>query len=212
MTGHPSEDRELQAQIEDATATVFSTEDIEGRIAQSLLIQGEFYENIDAADLEIILRNIVYVMFSRQTVAGRDIDILHNVPIMHVEISEEQAHVDFIVHIHKPIIVFIEFEYTLINHPDEDEKRLCLKEGSLRIKEKTRRFDVKAKAGLTAMNVPKIARQEMSDMTEVICRTLPAQLKQKGVTGELSKIRLSLNDHTLCVYLMGEFEPLAETA
>jgi hypothetical protein len=212
MTGHPSEDRELRTQIEEATTTVFSTEGIEARIAQALLSQGEFYENIDAADLEIILRNIVYVMFSRQTVAGRDIDILHNVPIMRVEINEEQAHVEFIVHIHKPIIVFIEFEYTLINHPDENEKRLCLKEGSLRIKEKTRRFDVKAKASLTAMNVPKIARQEMSDMTEVIRRTLPAQLQRKGVTGELKKIRLSLNEHTLCVYLMGEFEPLVETA
>jgi hypothetical protein len=212
MTVHPSEDRELQAQIESTVTSVYSTAGIEERIAQALLAKGEFYENIEATDLEIILRNIVYVMFSRQTMAGRDIDILHNVPIMHVEISEEQAHVDFVVHIHKPIIVFIEFEYTLVNHPDDEEKRLCLKEGSLRIKEKTRRFDVKAKAGMTAMNVPKIARQEMSDLTEVIRRTLPAQLKRKGVTGELKNIKLSLNDRTLCVYLMGEFERLAETA
>ena len=212
MTVHPSEDRELQAQIEDTTASVYSTEDIEERIAQALLTQGEFYENIAAGDLEVILRNIVYVMFSRQKVAGREIDILHNVPIMHVEIVNEEAHVDFIVHIHKPVIVFIEFEYTLINHPDEDVKRLCLKEKSLRIKEKTRRFDVKAKAGLTAMNIPKIARQEMSDMTEVIRRTLPAQLKHNGVTGELDNIRLSLNEHSLCIFLQGEFELLAETA
>ena len=212
MTVHPSEDRELQAQIEDTTATVYSTEDIEGRIAQAMLAKGEFYENIEASDLEVILRNIVYVMFARQTVAGRDIDILHNVPILNVEIIDEEAHVDFIVHIHKPIIVFIEFEYTLINHPDDEEKRLCLKEKSLRIKEKTRRFDVKAKAGLTAMNVPKIARQEMSDMTEVIRRTLPAQLKHNGVTGELDNIRLSLNEQTLCIFLQGEFERLAETA
>ena len=212
MTAYSTEDHELQVQIESTTATVYPTDDIEERIAKALLARGEFYENIDAADLEVILRNIVYVMFSRQTVAGRDIDILHNVPIMHVEISEEQAHVEFIVHIHKPIIVFIEFEYTLVNHPDEDEKRLCLEEGSLRVKEKTRRFDVKAKAGLTAMNIPKIARQEMSDMTEVIRRTLPAQLKHNGVTGELDNIRLSLNERSLCIFLQGEFELLAETA
>ena len=211
MTVHPSEDRELQAQIESTVTSVYSTTGIEERIAQALLAKGEFYENIDATDLEIILRNIVYVMFSRQTVAGRDIDILHNVPILHVEIDDEQAHVDFVVHIHKPIIVFIEFNYTLINHPDEDDKRLCLKEGSLRIKEKTRRFDVKAKAAMTAMSVPKIARQEMSDLTEVICRTLPDQLKHKGVTGELDNIKLSLNEHTLCVYLTGDFKPLPET-
>ncbi len=212
MTAHSTENRELQVQIESTVADVYPTDDIEERIAKALLARGEFYENIDAADLEIILRNIVYVMFSRQKVAGRDIDILHNVPIMHVEIREEQAHVEFIVHIHKPIIVFIEFEYTLVNHPDQDEKRLCLKEGSLKIKEKTRRFDVKAKAGLTAMNIPKIARQEMSDMSEVICRTLPGQLKHKGVTGVLDKVRLSLNEQTLCVYLLGEFEPLVETS
>jgi len=210
MTVHPSEDRELQTQIESAAAAAYSTDDIEGRIARALLAHGEFYENIDAADLEIILRNIVYVMFSRQTVAGREIDILHNVPIMNVEINEEQAHVEFVVHIHKPVIVFIEFKYTLINHPDDEEKRLCLKEKSLRIKERTRRFDVKAKAGMTAMNVPKTARQQMSDLTEVIRKTLPTQLKRRGVAGILNTIKLSLNDETLCVYMRGDFNPLQE--
>lgn len=211
MTVHPTEDRELQAQIESTVTTVYSTAGIEERIAQALLATGEFYENIEPADLEVILRNIVYVVFSRQKLAGRDIDILHNVPIMNVAIDDGQAHIDFVVHIHKPIVVFIEFNYSLINHHDEGEKRLCLKEGSLRIKEKTRRFDVKAKAAMTAMNVPKIARQEMSDLTEVICRTLPDQLQKKGVTGELQEIKLLLNEHTLCVYLTGDFKPLAET-
>ncbi len=210
MADHFSAERELQAQIKNTVKSVYSTSDIEGRIAQALLETGEFYENIDAADLEIIMRNIVYFMFARQSVAGRDIDILHNVPIMKIEIDGEHAHVEFVVHIHKPIVVFIEFKYTLVNHPDDKEKRLCLKEDSLKITEKTRRFDVKAKAALTAMNVPKIARQEMTDLTEVICRTLPGQLKKKGVTGKLENIRLSLNDHTLCVYLMGDFEPLAD--
>jgi hypothetical protein len=208
MTVQQSENRELQAQIESTTAAVYSTDDIEERIAQSLLRKGEFYENINASDLEVILRNIVYVVFARQTVAGREIDILHNVPIMLVKIEDEEAFVEFVVHIHKPIVVFIEFDYILTNHPDENEKSLCLEEDSLRIKEKTRRFDVKAKAALTAMNVPKIARTEMSDLTEVIRRTLPAQLQKKGVTGQLDQIRLSLNEQTLCVYLKGEFEPL----
>lgn len=212
MTTHLSEDRELQAQIEEAAARVYSTEDIEERIARALVTRGEFYEDISSADLEVILRNIVYVMFARQKVAGREIGILHNVPIMQVEINNEEAHVEFVVHIHKPIIVFIEFKYTLVNHEDEDNKCLCLKEDSLRVKEKTRRFDVKAKAALTAMNVPKIARQEMSDLTNVICRTLPDQLRHKGVTGQLETIKLSLNDHSLCVCLTGDFGPLPETA
>ncbi|UCC51102.1 MAG: hypothetical protein JSV68_18625 [Anaerolineaceae bacterium] len=212
MTTHLSEDRELQAQIEEAAARVYSTEDIEERIARALVTRGEFYEDISSADLEVILRNIVYVMFARQKVAGREIGILHNVPIMQVEINNQEALVEFVVHIHKPIIVFIEFKYTLVNHEDEDNKCLCLKEDSLRVKEKTRRFDVKAKAALTAMNVPKIARQEMSDLTNVICRTLPDQLRHKGVTGQLEKIKLSLNDHSLCVCLTGDFGPLPETA
>jgi hypothetical protein len=205
MTVQQSENRQLQAQIESTTAAVYSTDDIEVRIARALLKNGEFHENIEASDLEVILRNIVYVMFAQQTVAGREIDMLHNVPIMHVHIEDEEAHVEFVVHIHKPIIVFIEFYYTLVNHPDNDEKRLCLDEESLRIKEKTRRFDVKAKAALTAMNVPKIARTEMSDLTEVIRRTLPHQLEKKGVCGELDEIHLSLNEHTLCVHMKGEF-------
>lgn len=212
MTTHLSEDRELQAQIEEAAARAYSTDDIEERIARALVTRGEFCEDISSADLEVILRNIVYVMFARQKVAGREIGILHNVPLMQVEINNEEAHVEFVVHIHKPIIVFIEFKYTLVNHEDEDNKCLCLKEDSLRVKEKTRRFDVKAKAALTAMNVPKIARQEMSDLTNVICRTLPDQLRHKGVTGQLETIKLSLNDHSLCVSLTGDFGPLPETA
>jgi hypothetical protein len=212
MTTHLSEDRELQAQIEEAAARVYSTDDVEERIARALVTRGEFCEDISSADLEVILRNIVYVMFARQKVAGREIGILHNVPLMQVEINNEEAHVEFVVHIHKPIIVFIEFKYTLVNHEDEDNKCLCLKEDSLRVKEKTRRFDVKAKAALTAMNVPKIARQEMSDLTNVICRTLPDQLRHKGVTGQLETIKLSLNDHSLCVSLTGDFGPLPETA
>ena len=211
MSTDLSEDRELQVQIEETTARVYSTGDIEERIARALVRRGEFYEDISAADLEIILHNIVYVVFARQKAAGRDINMLHNIPIMHAEIDNGQAHINFVVHIHKPIIVFLEFEYTLVNHVDVDNKRLCVKDGSLRIKEKTRRFDVKAKAALTAMNVPKIARQEMSDMSEVISNTLPDQLQKRGVVGELSTIKLSLNDHSLCVYLGGDFERLAES-
>lgn len=210
MTLRPTEEEELQAQIEESTRRMFSTEDIEARIAYALTDQGEFHENISAADLEVILRNIVYVMFAHQKLAGRDIDIMHNVPIMNVEINDEQAHIDFVVHIHKPIVAFLEFKYTLVNEPDGSCESLCLKEGSLRIKEKTRRFDVKAMAGLTAMNVPKIARSEMSDMTDVVRRTLPNQLRKKGVQGTLGEIRFFLNENTLSVYLKGEFIPLQD--
>ena len=208
MTVNPTDHQKLKLQIEDGAENAYSTGHIEERIAQALLREGEFYESISAADLEIILRNIVYTLFAQQKVAGRDLDILHNVPVMNVTINEDEADIEFVVHIHKPIVVFVEFSYKLVNQACGDEKNLCVDESSLQIKEKTRRFDVKAKAALTALNIPRIARQEMSDMTAVIRKTLPAQLEKRGVTGELSSIKLSLREHTLCVRLQGDFSPL----
>lgn len=210
MTLKPTEEQELKAQIQETTERLFSTTDIEERIARALVVEGEFYENITATDLEVILRNIVYVMFARQKVAGRDIDLLHNVPIMNIEIENGQANVDFVVHIHKPVIVFLEFNYALVNDYKDGLESLCLKDGSLRIKERTRRFDVKAKAAMTAMNVPKIARQEMADLNQVIRQTLPEQLRKKGIDGEIQDIKLTLNERTLRVRLTGEFLPVTE--
>ncbi len=200
-----TEEQELRSQIQAATEQLFSTADIEERIAKALLADGSFHENISAGDLEVILRNIVYVMFSRQKVAGREIGIIHNIPILNVEIDEGQANIDFVVHIHKPVIVFLEFEYALVNQSDEGNQSLCLKEGSLRIKESTRRFDVKAKAAMKAMNVPKIARQEMSDLNRVILKTLPDQLVKKGVSGDIDEINLNLNKNSLSIELKGNF-------
>ena len=208
MVGRTEQDQTLRSQIERTTAQIYSTEDIEGRIAQALLESGEFDDDVSSDELEVVLRNIVYVMFARQTLAGRELGLLHNVPIMNVEIADGEANVDFVVHIHKPVVVFIEFNYTMINDDDSDEKRLSIKEDSLVVKEKTRRFDVKAKAAMTAMNVPRIARNEMSDLTAVIYQTLPAQLEKKGVRGELDHIDLTLNDKSLHIHLRGDFKPL----
>lgn len=205
MSLKPNEEQELRAQIQAATERLFSTADIEDRIAKALLADGTFHENISSSDLEVILRNIVFVMFSSQKVAGREIDILHNIPILNVEINDDQANIDFVVHIHKPVIVFLEFEYALENQEDDDSNSLCLKEGTLRIKESTRRFDVKAKAAMKAMNVPKIAKQEMSDLNYVIRKTLPDQLLKKGVSGEIEEINLHLNNNSLSVELRGDF-------
>lgn len=209
MAGRTEQEQALRSQIEHAAAQFYSTDDIEGRIAHSLLQSGEFDDDITAKELEIILRNIVYVMFAKQKLAGRDLGLLHNVPIMNVKIDGGQAFVDFVVHVHKPVIVFIEFKYIMINNEDPEEQRLCIKEGSLDVKEKTRRFDVKAKAALTAMNIQRIARSELSDLTAVIRHTLPEQLQKKEVQGELSYIALHLNDKSLRVHLQGDFIPLS---
>jgi antitoxin component of MazEF toxin-antitoxin module len=198
-------EQDLRSQIESVIARHYPTDDIETRIADTLIESGEFHEDITAAELAVILRNVVYVMFAQQKVAGVDVGILHNVPIMKVTLAEGQADIEFVVHVHKPIIAFLEFKYALINDHDTSVKRLTVKNGSLRVNEKTRRFDLKAKAALAAMNVPRIARQEMSDTAAVIRRTLPTQLQQKGITGELKEIVLRLNSDTLSIYLQGDF-------
>lgn len=204
-----SVDDRLRSQIETTNARVFSTESIEARIAAALLQNGEFHENITAAELEVILRNVVYVMFERQKVAGMDVGLVHNVPIMSVTIEKGAASIEFVVHIHKPIVVFLEFAYTLINHPDA-EKDLCLEEGSLRISEKTRRFDLKAKAALAALNVSRMAQQELAKPAEIIAKTLPDQLRQQGIGGTFQQIGLQFNETKLCVLLRGEFAPLQD--
>ncbi len=205
-----SNEENLRTQIETASKRLFSTEEIELRIAASLVEHGEFHENITAAELEVILRNVVYVMFSHQKVAGFDVDILHNVPIMHVKIKKHHAFVEFIVHIHKPVVVFLEFKYMLINDSANPHSRICLKDDSLKVEEKTRRFDIKAKAALAAMNVERIARSEMSDLAEVIRKTLPMQLLKFGANGELNDIQLWLNEKSLRVSLQGEFNHLSD--
>ena len=156
----PDDEQNLRSQIESVTSRRYSTDEIESHIADALVEQGEFHKNITAAELEIILRNVVYVMFAQQKVAGIDVGILHNVPIMKVKLAEGQADVEFVVHVHKPIVAFLEFKYSLINDDDTAVKRIMVKNGSLRVNEKTRRFDLKAKTALAAMNVPRIARQE----------------------------------------------------
>jgi len=151
------------------------------------------------------LRNVVYTMFAQQKVAGVDVGLVHNVATMNVDIADGEADIDFIVHIHKPIVAFLEFQYTLINNETTDDS-LSLKKGSLRINEKTRRFDLKAKAALTAMNVTRITQHEMNNMTEIIAKTLPPQLlERRQVVGELLTVQMTLNETTMNVLLVGDF-------
>jgi hypothetical protein len=208
MSRRNAEDRELREQLEQTAARLFSTEHIEARIAKALVEQGEFRESISADDLAVILRNVVYFMFAHQRVAGHDVSILHNVPIMNVEIADGEAQVEFVVHIHKPIVVFIEFNYAMVNNPEAPNAGLAIKAGSLRIAEKTRRFDLKAKAALAALNVARIAYHEMSDLSGIIRKTLPHQLQQQNVRGELTDIHLHLNEESLHVTLRGLFSPI----
>ena len=207
MSRPGSQEEQIRAQIEQINARQFSTDDIETRIARALVRRGKFHDDITAAELEVILRNVVYVMFAQQRVAGVDVGLLHNVPVMNVTIRDGEADVEFVVHVHKPIVAFIEFKYTLINDPEApDAGWLRVKEGSLEIEERTRRFDIKAKAALAATGIERVARQELGEPAQIILKTLPDRLWDKGVTGELAEIALSLNSDSLRVFLRGEFQ------
>lgn len=199
-------DEQLRSQIEAVQAEYFSTTQIEDKIAKALMNDGRFKEKIDSEELATILRNVVYAIFAEYKVGGREVSLLHNVPTMKVHINNSQADIGFIVHIHKPIVAFIKFQYTLINDPVSVFPNLRVKRGSLTISEHTRRFDIKAKAALAAINVKNLAIKEMADPAAVIIETLPAQLERLGARGELNTVQLTLKDHYLAVCLEGEFE------
>jgi hypothetical protein len=199
-------DEQLRQQIETAAAEHFPVDKIEDRIAVSLLANGRFQDELTATELAIILRNMVYTMFAQHKVGGRDLHLIHNIPSMRVRINKGRAKVKFIVHIHKPIVAFIRFQYTLINDPVSIQSNLRVKQGSLIINQDTRRFDLKAKAALAAIDIESMARKELNDPAAVITATLPSQLKKRGAVGKFTDMRLSLVDHHLQVYLEGEFE------
>lgn len=199
-------DEQLRTQIEAYSAKHFSTHQVEQRIAASLKENGRFHDGISSDELTVILRNIVYTLFAQQKFAGRDVSLVHNVPKMKVSINDSEAKVKFIVHIHKPIVAFLEFSYTLVNDPVSAGKTLRVKHGTLQIAERTRRFDIKAKAALATINLDGMARKELADLTRVIRMTLPPQLSRHGISGRLSTVELALKDQCLSVLLEGDFE------
>jgi hypothetical protein len=205
MAGSRRESQELRRQIESVKARVYSTDQIEHRIADSLLGQGRFEDELSAGELAVILRNVVYALFARYTFDGRSISLLHNVPSMKVSIRDGQADISCVVHIHRPIVAFLEFGYALVNDPVAITPGLRLKKGSFRYTENTRRFDLKARAALAAVNVRNLALKELTDATGIIRATLPSRLSQHGLSGELAEIELWLQDSSLRVMLTGEF-------
>ncbi|MDX1616273.1 MAG: hypothetical protein R3300_18315 [Candidatus Promineifilaceae bacterium] len=208
MSPDSPSDRELRQHIEAVSRRAYSTEEIELRIADSLLHEGRFEADIDGKELAIILRNVVYTMFDRHKLAGLSVGLVHNVPTMRVRLRDREADIYYVVHVHKPIVAFLEFSYTLINDPVAVAPRLRLKRGTFRYAEKTRRFDLKAKAALAAVNITGLARQELSNVSQIINQTLPPRLEHHGLNGILNCVELTLNNQSLRVCLEGKFNPI----
>ncbi len=187
---------------------VRTPETIEKRIAASLRDFGRFQESIKADELATIIKGVVSALFAEQKIGGVKVPVTSTISAMDVYISNQEAQVCFLVRIHKPIVAAIKFSYSLINDPVSIRNKLVVKKGTLSIEEKTRRFDLKAKAALTAINVDYLARQELSDLGRIILKTLPPQLKTHGVEGILHSIGLVLTESALEVSLEGDFWPI----
>lgn len=196
----PKANQQLRKQI---AARISSPIDIiEKQIADCLADFGEYRDTMDAEELGLVLRKVFYTLVGEQKVGAFDVPIVHNVSEMDVIIANCEARVRCTVHIHEPITAFIKFRYTLENHPQQPN-RLRLKNNKLEVEEITRAFDVGAKVALKVMGVEKIARHELSDPNGIIKRTLPAQLRRHGYTGDLTDVELEFTrDNRLSVALI----------
>lgn len=201
MSATQNETTILRAQIEANLDELYPIGGVDDRIIRGLQ-EGEYQERINADDFGVVLRHIVYTIFSQKRVAGFDVGIVHNVVKMDVTIENNEIDIAFVVHVHKPVVAFLNFAYVLINDP-EDETRISLKKGTLKVENKTRRFDIKAKTALTAMQTTKLAQSELSDLSVVIETTWPLHLQTLGHDGELTAVNLHIEDDLLCVFLQG---------
>jgi hypothetical protein len=86
-----------------------------------------------------------------------------------------------------------------------------MKRGSFIYRERTRRFDLKAKAALAALNIKQLARKELRDLGQVITKTLPVQMEQYGASGDLSHVELHLDGEKLNIWLQGDFSALRQS-
>jgi len=197
---------QLRTQIEAAASQQYPIEAVELMITASLLEQGRFRGHLNEQELTNVIRNVVYSRFSNQRIKGRDVTLVHNIASIRVQLSDEEVHVSFLVHIHSPIIAFLRFRYVLVDDITAGCKKVTLKRGSLSIRKDTRRFDIKAKAALAAIDIEAITRDELTDLGGILKGSLLDQMKCIGITGEISMIELSLGEGCLDVYLEGDFQ------
>lgn len=176
---------------------------IEKRIAQSLADTSHFDALINASELTVIMRAVVETLFSHRKVAGLEMHITSKVRFIDVAIEKNEVKVSCQVDVLKPISAEIGFIYTLVNGSRDGHLRL--KKGTLIITEQTRRFDFPAKAALRAINVRRVARQELNQTGNIIRETLPQQLKAFAVSGTLTDIKLTIENDRLRVKLAGLF-------
>ena len=208
MTPNSKVAEQLRKQIESTASEEYSFQAVEMKIVAALVEQGSFSGHLNEQELTSVIRNVVYARFADQRIGGREIDLVHNVPAIKVTLSGGEAKVGFLVHLHKPITAFLRFRYVLTNDPFSDPRGIRLKRGTLSVRKDTRRFDFKAKAALAAIDVECIAREELTDLGEILKRTLSDQMNENGISGEISDIQLQIEQNCLAVNLVGDVRPI----
>ena len=197
---------QLRTQIGAAAIQQYPLEAVELKIAASLLEDGRFKGHLNEHELTNIIRNVIYARFANQRIGGRDISLVHNVASIRVHLSNEEVQVSFLVHINSPIIAFLRFRYVLVEDVPPGCKKITMKRGSLSIRKDTRRFDIKAKAALAAIDVEAIARDELAYLAGILKSNLLDQMKYVGISGEISEIELNVGEDCLDVYLEGDVQ------
>ena len=197
---------QLRTQIEAAASQQYPLDAVELKIAASLLEDGRFKGHLNEQELTNVIRNVVYSRFANQRIRGLDIALVHNIPSIRVQLRRKEVHVSFLVHIHRPIIAFLRFRYVLVDDVPPGCKKITMKRGSLTIGKDTRRFDIKAKAALAAIDVEAMARDELADLAGILKGTILDQMKGVGITGEISEIELNVGEGCLDVYLEGDVQ------
>lgn len=186
--------KNIKSHIIDATMP------IEARIAAALREDGEFIGDLNARDLKPILSHVLYTLVAEQKIAGIDLPINHNISQMQVMMHDDGIDIFCEVHVHEPVTAFVRFSCTLENAPGSQPANLRLKDDRLDVEEVTRRFDLGARTALKMLNIPRIARRELSDPRGVILRTLPEQLAKQGFHGTIDHMEIMVKNGRLQVY------------
>lgn len=172
--------------------TPIESSEITKRIATALLTTNEFSGNLTAADVEVLLAEIIAVVITKiaptRGATRADVEV-------GVRIEEEKLHVDAIIHITFPITPKFLLVYTLINEQD-NIRRLQLEEPA----------GVHADGWLAnkiiqAMNIPSLIEEQIKDPAALVSGTLPELLEKHKLPIADSNVELQLHGNLLALRL-----------
>ncbi len=185
----PNREQFLRQQIAESFRQ--ASEQIDRQVAQALSNPGQFGYAFTSEELAVVFANIFFTLIDTHKFAGLTVPLIHNVAQMDVQIKYPCIAVQSLLHIHSPIKAFINVDYELGNHPYLSGA-LTFDQQSLKVKERTGRLDLIAKAALSAIDVEGVVRDELKDPAQVIRKTLPHRLKSYGFDGTIGRVRLEV--------------------